>query len=205
MKAYKIYFDEHQILIIPPEFVAGFENKMVIWHNTPADLDLLVFLVKNHKINGDVMLISDKPKNSYACLKLKFTYVAAAGGIVRNNKGQILCILKNGKWDLPKGKIDKGETKKQAALREVKEECGLTSLTLGKKISKTYHIAKIKGRYVCKKTTWYEIFDKSDKHPVPDHRENITDVKWFDTSEKWLSGLDTFRNIRELLQEYLKY
>ncbi|MCA9770360.1 NUDIX domain-containing protein [Candidatus Dependentiae bacterium] len=39
----------------------------------------------------------------------------------------ILHYFPAGHWDLPKGNIESGETKRQAALRELKEETGLTA------------------------------------------------------------------------------
>ncbi len=69
-----------------------------------------------------------------------FKIIEASGGIVKNEMGQILFIFRNGIWDLPKGKIEVGERKEEAGLREVEEECGFTSLTLGKFIGTTYHL-----------------------------------------------------------------
>ena len=45
--------------------------------------------------------------------------VVAAGGVVTNPQGKVLLIFRNDKWDLPKGKIDKGETIEAAAIIEV--------------------------------------------------------------------------------------
>ena len=49
-------------------------------------------------------------------LKKKLPVVKAAGGLVYNHKKEILFIYRNSKWDLPKGGIEKGETKEEAAM-----------------------------------------------------------------------------------------
>ena len=76
------------------------------------------------------------------------TQIIAAGGLVTNPQGQILWIFRRGFWDLPKGKVEKMESIEEAALREVEEECGIKQLVLDKLIDKTYHIYKIKGKYI---------------------------------------------------------
>ena len=56
-----------------------------------------------------------------------------AGGVVLNKKGLILVVSQNGNsWSLPKGHIDEGENKLQAAIREIYEESGINELELVK-------------------------------------------------------------------------
>jgi 8-oxo-dGTP pyrophosphatase MutT (NUDIX family) len=56
---------------------------------------------------------------------MKKMIIKAGGGIVVNEQNEVLLIYRRGKWDLPKGKLDDGETIEECALREVKEETGL--------------------------------------------------------------------------------
>ena len=65
--------------------------------------------------------------------------VEAAGGLVFNKDGGILMIFRNGKWDLPKGKLEIGESVEECAIREVQEECGVSGLIIENKIKDTYH------------------------------------------------------------------
>src|ERR1041385_2734909 len=46
----------------------------------------------------------------------KFTLIIAAGGLVLNEKDELLIIFRRGKWDLPKGKVDKGESVEDCAI-----------------------------------------------------------------------------------------
>ena len=61
-------------------------------------------------------------------LKRRMRYVRAAGGVVEASDGSLLAIVRNGRYDLPKGKVELGETLLQAAHREVEEETGLKVL-----------------------------------------------------------------------------
>ena len=85
-----------------------------------------------------------------------FKLVEAAGGLVRNLKtNHFLFIFRNKKWDLPKGRINKNEEVKNAAIREVEEETGVENLSIIKPLNTTYHIFKKNRKYRLKKTFWY--------------------------------------------------
>ncbi|ULT24020.1 NUDIX domain-containing protein [Sphingobacterium sp. E70] len=68
-------------------------------------------------------------------LKSKLKIIKAAGGLVKNGDGDYLFIYRLGKWDLPKGKVEDNEKMKEAAVREVEEECGIKINYLGKRSS----------------------------------------------------------------------
>ena len=107
------------------------------------------------------------------------TMIEAAGGLVLNEAGEHLFIYRNDKWDLPKGKIEKKEKTKVAAVREVEEECGIKVAKLEEKICKTYHTYTYKGEVVLKKTHWFKMRHKGKAKLVPQVEEGITDVRWF--------------------------
>ena len=106
--------------------------------------------------------------------------IEAAGGVVFNPKGEILTMYRRGSWDLPKGKIDKGETKEVAAIREVQEETGLQQVERGPLLHTTYHTYKNrKGKRVLKPTYWYRMTTlEYDIHPQTE--EDIELVEWID-------------------------
>jgi 8-oxo-dGTP pyrophosphatase MutT (NUDIX family) len=59
----------------------------------------------------------------------------SAGGVVVNPDGKVLVVNQNGdSWSLPKGHVDPGETDRQAAEREVREESGVAGLKFIKKL-----------------------------------------------------------------------
>jgi len=115
--------------------------------------------------------------------KKLFHFIRAAGGIVYK-KGEVLFIYRNGRWDLPKGKVEKGETTEEAAVREVMEECGLPAVKIRGFLNTTYHVYKAeypdgKGEWILKETIWYEMNYEADTLPEPETDEGITAVKWY--------------------------
>lgn len=127
------------------------------------------------------------------------TLIEAAGGLVTNEKDEYLFIYRNDKWDLPKGKIEKDETVKDAAVREVEEECGIKINSLGKKLCKTYHVYLSRGEVVLKKTHWFKMDCKGFFKLKPQLEEGITDVRWFEAHHVEPIIANTFPSIMDVL------
>jgi 8-oxo-dGTP pyrophosphatase MutT (NUDIX family) len=125
--------------------------------------------------------------------------IQAAGGLVKNKKGEYLFIYRNDKWDLPKGKLEKGETVRMGAVREVEEECGIEIDKSGDKICKTYHAYIIKGQVVIKKSHWYKMKYKGKAKLVPQLEEGITEARWFDKAHTAEILENTFPSIKEVM------
>ena len=128
-----------------------------------------------------------------------FKILEAAGGVVRNEKNEILVIFRSGKWDLPKGKIDKRkETIKQAALREVQEETGLKAVGITGKLMTTYHLFFRKEKMILKPTYWFEMFAESSARLKPDINENITEVAWVGKEDMGKIISNTYESLKDL-------
>lgn len=108
----------------------------------------------------------------------QFTQVNAAGGLVTNEHGEYLLILRNGIWDLPKGKQEENEDIALTAIREVEEECGITNLVQKELICITRHTYQINGKNILKHTYWYKMECSSCYNTKPQTEENIQEVKW---------------------------
>ncbi|WP_198152336.1 NUDIX hydrolase [Draconibacterium sediminis] len=135
-----------------------------------------------------------------------FLPVDAAGGIVKRDE-KLLFIFRNGKWDLPKGKIDEGESIETAALREVEEECGITNHSIVKALPSTYHIYKSPykntlGQWIFKETFWFEMDYQGMETPIPQEEEGITEVRWFQPNELDEVLENTYENLKELIELY---
>ena len=106
--------------------------------------------------------------------------IKAGGGLVRNGEGELLLIFRRGKWDLPKGKLDEGETIEACALREVEEETGVKHLALGELISVTWHeyFDKWLNEDVIKETHWFRMNVAGVPALVPQTEEDITAIEW---------------------------
>ena len=129
------------------------------------------------------------------------TVIEAAGGLVKNERKEYLFIYRNDTWDLPKGKIEKGETIKSAAVREVEEECGIVIKKLGRRICKTYHAYTSRGEVVIKKSYWYKMKAEGQDKLKPQKEEGITDARWFTKDKMGIITKNTFPSIGEVMEE----
>lgn len=132
-----------------------------------------------------------------------FKTINAAGGLVKNKKGEFLFIFRNGKWDLPKGKIEKGEATEIAAVREVEEECGISELKITKELESTYHTYQIKEKDVLKRTYWFEMVCDDISALVPQTEEGITEVKWLSKNDLQQVYDNTYDSIKEVMKAIL--
>lgn len=128
-----------------------------------------------------------------------FVCLDAAGGLVKNNENKTLFIYRLGKWDLPKGKVEIGETTEFAAVREVEEECGIKNLKLNQLITKTYHIYYQKT-LILKTTYWYDMNYHGNEILVPQIEEGISMVEWKSNAELTEILDNTYKNIKLVLQ-----
>jgi 8-oxo-dGTP pyrophosphatase MutT (NUDIX family) len=126
--------------------------------------------------------------------------IVAAGGLVYNNDNQLLMIFRNGKWDLPKGKLEVGENIEQCAIREVEEECGVSGLIITKQLQETYHTYEINGKKILKCTYWFTMRSSFKGNLVPQTKEGITAVVWADKEDIAEKLENSFGNIVGLLK-----
>ena len=139
----------------------------------------LLHEMKKPECHAGVMMHSDLvtlKKNFWK----QFEVIQAGGGLVSNEKGEMLFIYRRGHWDLPKGKLDPGETLESCALREVREETGLSQVELGKHICDTFHTYDQFGKHILKESSWYWMRSEGDEEPIPQTEEDITAIEWLD-------------------------
>lgn len=128
--------------------------------------------------------------------------IEAAGGIVLNEKKEILFIDRLGYWDLPKGKVEKHEELKEAAVREIEEECGISNPLIRNKLLKTYHTYSAKGRKFFKTTHWYLLDYSGEEVLIPQEEEGITDVRWVNSDDMSDQMNRTYNSIIDVLEFY---
>jgi 8-oxo-dGTP pyrophosphatase MutT (NUDIX family) len=129
--------------------------------------------------------------------------IIAAGGLVYNEHHELLMIFRRGKWDLPKGKLDDGETIEACALREVMEETGVKDLELGSLVGKTYHeyFDKWVGEEVIKETWWYSMKATSTVKLIPQTSEDIEAIEWANATKVEQYLQNTYGNIVEIVHK----
>jgi 8-oxo-dGTP pyrophosphatase MutT (NUDIX family) len=145
--------------------------------------------------------------------KTFFKVVQAAGGLVKNEKGEYLFIHRLGFWDLPKGKIEKkdipgaGHSKtdllsaRAAAIREVQEETGVGKVLVTQELSSTWHIYIEKNTPILKQTRWFAMEADSGQSLKPQVSEGIFLVKWTKPEALHCILSHTYASLRELLVE----
>lgn len=130
----------------------------------------------------------------------RFHLIEAAGGIVKNKNAEYLFIFRNGKWDLPKGKIEKGESIEKAAIRETEEECGISGLTITGELPPTYHIYFIGEKAILKRTYWFKMLCEDCSELVPQLEEGITEAQWIAKKNLKKVFNNTFESVKEVIK-----
>ena len=162
-------------------------------------------LVMLFETNTRLQLQSDDAESDFALFAAQFKFVEAAGGVVDSGKGDILMIHRNGRWDLPKGHREEGESMEVCALREVEEETGVNGLTITKHLTNTMHFYKMKGIWELKQTVWYSMsISNLLVNLTPQIEEGIDRVEWIamDDLEEVTAG--SFPTLISVLDELKK-
>jgi mutator protein MutT len=202
----KVFINNHPLIITGESFRDRVKSgEIFIQYDSPGTLDTILELAHQYEnFFTRIYLSGDKPSEIFATLLERSTLIEAAGGLVRNENNELLMIFRNGKWDLPKGKIDKGETPEQAAVREVEEECGIKNLSITNMTEPTWHTYMHHGKLVLKKTHWFEMKFSGSNELKPQEEEGITEVRWMNRQgiEKALEN--TYNSIAEILRPLIR-
>ena len=159
-------------------------------------IDFVHYLRYRDSVPGEYTLFSKKLSEIKSQFFSQYNIVTAAGGIVLNENNEVLLIKRRGFWDLPKGKFEKGEGKKQCALREVEEETGVSGLEIVSKLQLyfnnkhiTYHTYRYKRKPTIKPTYWY-VMKAPKQKLVPQTEEDIEKAVWVKQKdlESYFSG-----------------
>jgi 8-oxo-dGTP pyrophosphatase MutT (NUDIX family) len=164
------------------------------------DIEQLIIKIFQNKIQKASLYYPDE-KVILKKLKEKIPVCKAGGGLVFNKKGEVLFILRNGKWDLPKGGIEREEEIADTAIREVEEETGVNKLEITRKLQKTYHIFKRNGKYKLKITNWFEMQTNFEGTPFPQANEGIEKAVWLNPEQIKEALKNSYENIKLLFEE----
>ena len=153
------------------------------------------------KLDSITFLVDDLPAVK-KFIKSQFKIIKAAGGVVEKD-GKVLLIYRLGKWDLPKGKLEKLESPEKGALREVEEECNI-KVASREKVCFTWHTYTRNGKKILKKTHWYRMECVDDVALRPQVEEDITEVRWMGQAEVMHALYNSYNSIREVMRTYYK-
>jgi ADP-ribose pyrophosphatase YjhB (NUDIX family) len=155
----------------------------------------------NRKEIREIYFYNENESFLFEWFKSMFKIIEAAGGLVKNLKNEYLFIFRHNKWDLPKGKIEKGESIREAAKREVEEECGISGLSINREITPTFHTYLVNEIQVFKPTYWFEMNCSDTSLPVPQKEEGITEVRWIGKEDFETVRKNTYESIKDVIGE----
>lgn len=187
------------------------DKPLFLTNSIEKETDFKVFLLESVDIHQLIdkyfqnkiqkaYLYHPEQKMILTTLKSKLEVQKAGGGLVFNELDQVLFIFRNGKWDLPKGGIEKNETIEDAAMREVTEETGVGKLKILEKLPKTYHVFKRNGSYKLKVTHWFKMQSKHSGKLTGQIEEGIEKVAWLNPEEVESALQNSYENIKLLFQ-----
>jgi 8-oxo-dGTP pyrophosphatase MutT (NUDIX family) len=194
---YKVFVNEKPLFLTnTPQKETDFQLFLL----DSVDIEQLIVHYFENKIQK-AYLYDPNEKTIMKKLKDKIPVQKAGGGLVYNKRGEVLFIFRNGKWDLPKGGVEKEEEIEGTALREVEEETGVSGLVITKKLAKTYHIFKRNGRFKLKITHWFQMETSYDGPLCGQLEEGIEKVAWLKPSDIAAALTNSYENIKLLFEE----
>tara|TARA_B100001173_G_scaffold244809_1_gene214890 strand:+ start:87 stop:773 length:687 start_codon:yes stop_codon:yes gene_type:complete len=177
--------------------------RVLIYDALPDSIDSLLKIMTEKKLKKtySVTFTLKNKKEVTKHLKKKFKLIKAAGGIVQNRENKILFIYRLGKWDLPKGKKDKGEKIKNCAVREVEEETN-TKVKIEKKTCTTWHTYTRYKKFILKKTVWYKMKCIDDSKMKGQKKEKIEKVRWMENKIINEILINSYKSLSYVMKKY---
>lgn len=167
-------------------------------------LDEAIKVIENEKVEHLQLYLNDISfDEGIALLKTRFKFIRAAGGLVRNNEGDYLLIYRLGQWDLPKGKIEVGETDALAAEREIAEETGVTLEKPLLYLCSTWHTYIQKGKAYLKETIWFSGYSTQNSQPIAQQEEHIETAVWCNAAEAGKKLNNSYPSIADVWETWI--
>ncbi len=197
---YKVYLDSRFIVLSSqPDRM----QKYCLFHKY-HDLDDLYVKISNFLTDNKIYnlnIYSYKSDSLWKAFKSFFEIHIAAGGLLCDESKKLLFIMRRGRWDIPKGHIAGDESIKECAVREIEEETGLIPDEAIKVLQPTYHIYRLKDKWVLKETNWF-IFKYSGKGTAsPQEEEDITELKWTGIDQLNTIHRNTWSSLSDVINE----
>ncbi len=189
-----IYFTDKPVVFSSEQADAATSDAFII----AGDEGLLrTKVLKMLETHNSILIISGDPDQTFSDFKSEFACVGAAGGVVRNERGEWLMMSRRGRWDFPKGHVEPGETCEETAVREIEEETAVQGEIL-RELCRTWHAYYFEPnhRWEVKCTCWYELRQVRRADLKPQTEEDITSVVWCTEDEVREHLRNTFPTIR---------
>ncbi|MFZ1618408.1 MAG: NUDIX domain-containing protein [Flavobacteriales bacterium] len=163
-----------------PNFIDTPANWLALRMDDAAELAAIASNLAVRPGLKGILVYHDDVEAAWNAFKSGYKLVHAAGGAVGDQHGRLLAIHRSGMWDLPKGKVEKGETVEEAAVREVEEECGLTGVRSEEPLCETWHTYERNGKQHLKCTHWFRMRADGEQALIPQKEEDVQEARWMD-------------------------
>jgi len=202
---YKISLNQSVIRLLTKEEFKSFDNKnnaltTEYYGKKGRLLNYIDSAEKSPDKDKSVILYAEDVEELINDFFSLFKVVQAAGGLVFNPDNEILAIYRRGYWDLPKGKLDPGETPDEASVREVQEETGIQKIDQGELLITTYHIYRNRKEVRCIKPTYWYRMQTTDLELIPQTEEEIEEARWIDPTQFLNTDFEMFGTIRDVVE-----
>lgn len=195
-----VYYADRIVLFASEPVGEPYREVTLAAGRTPDRTKVLNFL---ESVNF-LAFVTPDPDDAYARFAAQFRAVEAAGGVVTNPRGERLMIFRNGRWDLPKGHWEAGETIEACAVREVAEETGVAGARIERPLCETHHFYLMRGGWELKRTRWYAMRIDTVQPLTPQTEEGISRVAWCapaEVAEHLRGAFPTIRRVFRALDE----
>ncbi|MEJ2593596.1 MAG: NUDIX domain-containing protein [bacterium] len=172
---------------------------LIIKVKDKKELEKCIRNFQDEKYSHDVMIHGYATPLLYEDIRSFFSFLLAAGGVVKNDAGEYLFIKRHGIWDLPKGKVHKNETAEAGAMREVAEETGIENLKIKVSLPSSYHIYKLNESFILKETRWFLMHTTGKGILTPQKEEDITSAEWLNREQASAALAGSYRSLEETL------
>jgi 8-oxo-dGTP pyrophosphatase MutT (NUDIX family) len=199
---YHIFHGKHRLILANnQDQIKTFNPDFILDQTNDDPVKNALLIVQKNNSEKTIVLLGN-PEELMEKILDKFRLIKAAGGLFFNAQKELLFIKRLGKWDLPKGKLEKNEDIETCATREVMEETGAKNIVIDYSLADTFHTYYLNDQWIIKQTHWFTMIGDEEQQFVPQAEEDIEEVKWMDLNTINLQELDTYPAIRHIINEY---
>lgn len=197
---YKVFVQQSELKLVSNKKGLGQKEGNILVDDRLPDWPELKKMILNSP-KKKLKVYCSQPKKCWNNLKKRFRIMHAAGGLVINSNNEVLMIKRLGMWDLPKGKIEKGEDIVDCAIREVEEECAVFGLGITGKITTTFHVMRRNKNKYLKESHWYMMRTTHTKPGIPQTEEGIEKVRWVAMQDVEKKLKKSWPSVREVISQ----
>lgn len=205
---YEIYINQTKLILKSSESlqndvpVEGLQR--INYDGSKEQMKNVIRLCEEAAVENTLLYVYHDVEKLRTDFTARYKTIKACGGVVVNEYGELLAIYRRGTWDLPKGKMEKGETKEGTACREVIEETGISDVEMDRYLHKTEHTFTNRNDVrVLKQSYWY-IMKAEKQDLVPQEEEDIEVAEWL-TIESLEAKENIYASILAVLQKYKEH